>query len=181
MAKRKSIEQVLKEQGGIRLDLGCGDNKQPGFTGLDKRDLPEVDIVHDLEEFPYPLPDESCLMIMGTHIIEHIKPWLTLQMWDEFWRILKPGGQMALVTPYGQSEAYIQDPTHCNPYNAQTFQYWDWRYPLWEVYKPKPWITEEGFPIWRVNGNLEVIMNKVTEEDAKKIDKYYDPETLELL
>ena len=41
------------------LDLGCGDNKVEGAVGLDNIALPEVDIVHDLLSFPYPLKDEA--------------------------------------------------------------------------------------------------------------------------
>jgi len=160
-----TTDEVLKEKGGIRLDIGCGENKQKEFVGLDKRELPGVDIVHDLEVFPYPLPDECCLTIVGSHIIEHIKPWLTVQFFDELWRIMKTGGQLVLSTPYAGSRGYFQDPTHCNAFNQATFQYFDPRYPLYDVYKPNPWKIEKGFPVWQSNGNLEVIMEKIKSAD----------------
>ena len=155
------IEKILKEKGGIRLDIGCGENKQEGFVGMDKRALEGVDIVHDLEVFPYPLPDESCLCIVGSHIVEHIKPWLMIEFMDELWRIMKPLGQLALATPFGGSPGFWQDPTHCNGCNQATWQYFDSDYPLYEIYKPRPWRIEKGFPVWQTTGNMEVIMRKV--------------------
>lgn len=58
------------------LDIGCGENKQPGFVGLDVRDLPTVDIVHDIQQFPWPLPDESVTNAVCSHLVEHIPPFI---------------------------------------------------------------------------------------------------------
>lgn len=154
----------LSKHTGILLDIGCGDNKQKGFFGLDKRKLKDVDLVHDLEVFPYPLKDESCLTIVGSHIIEHIKPWLTIDFMNELWRIMKYDGQLALSTPYAGSTGYWQDPTHCNGINEATFQYFDPRFSLFDVYKPSPWRVEVGYPCWQVTGNLEILMRKVKDE-----------------
>ena len=165
-----NIEKLLEEKGGIRLDVGCGENCQNGFVGMDRRKLKGVDIVHDLEVFPYPLPDDCCLMIMGSHIVEHIKPWLFIDFMNELWRVMKPKGQLAIVHPYGANELFVQDPTHCNMVNAATWQYFDPRYPLWQIYKPKPWFIEKSFPHWQVTGLMEVVMEKLTEDDAKKVE-----------
>jgi len=150
---------------GILLDIGCGANKQRGFVGMDKRKLDGVDIVHDLEVFPYPLKDESCITIVGSHIFEHIKPWLTIDFMDELWRIMRPDGQLALVCPYGWSSGYIQDPTHCNPVNQATWQYFDPNYPLYQIYQPKPWEIQKGFPAYQITGNIEVLMRKAAIRD----------------
>jgi len=97
----------------IKLDVGCGNNKQPGFIGMDKRKLKGVDIVHDLESFPYPIPDNSCRIITASHLVEHIKPWLMIDFMNELWRIMEPGGQLAFAYPYGVNSGFQQDPTHC--------------------------------------------------------------------
>jgi len=149
---------------GILLDIGCGENKHPFFLGMDKRPLPNVDIVHDLEVFPYPLPDESCITILGSHIVEHIKPWLMLDFMNELWRILKVGGQLALSMPYGVNSFFVQDPTHCNPCNERTWQYFDPDYPLYQIYKPRPWQIERGFPAYQQNGMMEVVLRKRSEQ-----------------
>ena len=155
----RRIRQLLKRHNqGIKLDLGCGENKQPGFIGMDLRKLKNVDIVHNVEKFPFPFPDESCSIVLASHLIEHIKPWLMLKLMDEVWRIMKTGGQFWLALPYALSFGFCQDPTHCNPCNEATWTYFDPEYPLYEVYRPRPWRIERN--IFQFNGNMEVILEK---------------------
>lgn len=151
----------VHRKGGILLDIGAGESRRRGFVTMDKRPLEGIDIVHDLEDFPYPLKDKSCLTIVGSHIIEHIKPWLMLDFMDELWRILKLDGQLALSLPYGISRGFQQDPTHCNACNEATWQYFDPRFTLYQIYKPRPWEVEVGFPQYQINGNMEVVLRKV--------------------
>jgi SAM-dependent methyltransferase len=120
--------------------------------------------VHDLEVFPYPIEDGICDTVVGSHIYEHIKPWLSIDFMNELWRILKVDGQLALSMPYGWSKGFIQDPTHCNPANEATFQYFDPRFPLYQIYQPKPWEIEKGYPAYQINGNMEILMRKVAED-----------------
>ena len=69
------IDKKLEEYNrGICIDIGCGQDKQKGFFGIDRAAFPGVDLVWDLEHFPYPLPDACASVIMGSHIIEHINP-----------------------------------------------------------------------------------------------------------
>ena len=145
----------------IKLDIGCGPTKPEGFVGLDKKEGPGVDIVHDLEVFPYPLPDDCCLEIRGSHIIEHIKPWLTINFMNELWRIMILGGQLTLTTPIAGSNEYWQDPTHCNGCVPKTFEYFDPRYSLYMVYEPKPWQIEQGFPIYKTYSTIKVMLGKI--------------------
>jgi hypothetical protein len=153
---------------GMLLDIGSGEIKRNGFVRLDKRPLDGVDIVHDLEVFPYPIDEESCLTILASHIIEHIKPWLFIEVMDELWRIAKTKAQLAISMPYGYSDGYLQDPTHCNSCNHATWQYFDPRFPLYNVYKPKPWEIERGFPQWQANGNMEVMLRKINDETTNE-------------
>jgi len=70
---RSAQTQALLATRFVKLDLGCGDNKQGAdWIGMDYRPLPGVDIVHDLELFPYPLPDQSVDLVMASHVLEHI-------------------------------------------------------------------------------------------------------------
>ncbi len=143
------------------LDLGCGSNKQPGFIGMDKRAVSGVDIIHDAEVFPYPLEDESCAVVMASHLLEHIKPWYTIDLFNEIWRILEPGGLFLAVVPYATSFGMMQDPTHCNFFNEATFYYFCPDHPscLYYIYEPKPWKEEKLF--WNPQGNIEVALRKM--------------------
>jgi len=143
----------------MKLDLGCGEYKLEGFIGMDKRNLDIVDIVHDIEEFPYPIDDESCDEIEASHIMEHIKPWLTIDVFNELWRIMKSGCMLHVSVPYAGSPQYWQDPTHCNGFIPTTFEYFDSRSSLWGVYKPKEWEIQQGYPKFS-NANLECLLMK---------------------
>jgi len=123
----------------MKLDVGCGFNKQDGYTGIDKQDRDGVDIVHDLEVFPWPIEDESCEHLYCSHIAEHIKPWLQMDFFNECWRVLKMEHQMQLNVPYAGSYPEAQDPTHCTTWNEITWLYFVKGTPFWDMYRPKPW------------------------------------------
>jgi SAM-dependent methyltransferase len=74
--KETDLSALLKKKNqGIKLDIGCGANKQgPDWVGIDYRAMPGVDIVHDLTKFPWPLPDESVSLAASSHVFEHISP-----------------------------------------------------------------------------------------------------------
>lgn len=158
---------LLVTKSGISLDIGCGANKQgEDWVGLDIRELPGVDIVQDFQEFPWPLPDECANRAIASHVVEHINPanFGFIKFMDEVWRIMKPGGKLAVITPHAWSSGYVQDPTHVNPCNEATFGYFDPFMPryggLWGIYQPKPWrITHIN---WNYATNIEAILVKRT-------------------
>lgn len=154
-------EKMKKLSKGILLDFGCGELKQgPHWTGMDKRKLPGVDIVHDLEKIPYPFEDESVMTCIASHVLEHLNPKLTIDIFNEMWRIMKVGGQWVIAVPYAGSHGYHQDPTHCNPFNETTFEYFDPEVNpvLYNIYKPKPWKLARCD--YQVTGNMEVVLEK---------------------
>lgn len=74
MNKSADIQQLIAAKGGIKLELGGGNNPNPGFINFDVLPLEKVDIVWDIERTPWPLPDESVLQIVASHVLEHINP-----------------------------------------------------------------------------------------------------------
>lgn len=170
MMKRPGIEEILKlNQLGVKIDLGGGGNPQPGFINVDIRDLPGVDIVQDLQKFPWKIPSECASLVMASHLVEHINPadGIFLKFMDEVWRLLKPDGKFMIATPYAGSPGYWQDPTHCNGCNEATWAYFD---PLeaggylYRIYKPKPWKIE--FSSWSMVGNMEIVLVKRREDKS---------------
>lgn len=160
--KDRKIQDLLKQSSGIRLDIACGGNKQPGFVGIDVRPLETVDIIHDLEVYPWPLPDACVLTAVCSHFVEHINPakFGIVNFFNEVWRILKVGGQLAIVTPHGLSQGYRQDPTHTKAWDEATFCYFDPLHPsgLWGIYQPKPWMVQDLF--WSPDANIEAVLVK---------------------
>lgn len=169
--QRKKVKKLLKKKSGIRLDIGCGGNKQKGFVGLDLRDLPGVDIVWNCEEFPWPIPDDKVLVAIASHLVEHINPHGGgfIRFMDEVWRIMQPGGQFMIAAPHGSSQGYLQDPTHCNQVNEATWAYFDpiinkQPSPLFKIYMPKPWKIEHLH--WSPAGNMEIALRKRIEDKS---------------
>ena len=75
MNSRPSLKDLLASKNqGVKIDLGGGASPQPGFVNIDFRDLPEVDVVHNLELFPWPFPDACANLVMASHLLEHINP-----------------------------------------------------------------------------------------------------------
>lgn len=181
--RSRSIQDLLKSKSGIHLDLGGGANPQPNFVNIDVRDLPEVDIVHDLTVYPWPLPDECCNLVMASHLVEHINPadFGFVKFMNEVWRICKPGASFMIAAPYGFSPGFIQDPTHCNPVNETTFAYFD---PLnisrlWHIYKPKPWYYRDVRfdTMWGIEVGLK--KHSESEDEWEQERKKWGPKGLE--
>lgn len=162
----------MKLNKGIMLDIGCGANKNEGWTGLDIRPLPGVDIVWDINKHPWPIDEATVLTALASHLVEHIPPvaigpegtWFPfIEFMNEVWRILVPGGQLAIVVPYATSPGFSQDPTHINQCNEHTWFYFDpdpgrGRVSLWSIYKPLPWKIEKLY--WDPAFNMEVLLRK---------------------
>jgi hypothetical protein len=115
----------------LKLDLGCGHNRQVGFVGVDCIVLPEVDMVLNLLEFPWPWKDGEVDEIFCSHFIEHIPhraygdhgPDPFFMFFDEVWRVLKVGGQAKFIAPYYSSMRAWQDPQHCRAISDATGLY----------------------------------------------------------
>ena len=56
----------------MKVNLGCGNKILRGWVNLDKYDVYPVDVVHDLETFPYPFETGSCTEILMNHVLEHL-------------------------------------------------------------------------------------------------------------
>ena len=82
---------------------------------------------------------------------------------NEVWRVMKVGGEFAIVVPHGRSDGFLQDPSHCNAINEARWAYFDPFEPntqglLWNIYKPKPWRIKHL--TWSPDANIEVVLVK---------------------
>lgn len=150
----RRIQQLLAKKKTVRLDIGCGAHKNaPDCVGIDVRPLPGVDIVHDIEEPPWPLPDDCARVAFMSHVFEHLTPRKVFGFMAELHRVMEHDGQVLISGPYGVEFRFVQDPTHQRPVNEATFCYWDKLHPsgLWEVYEPPVFHLEsfEVFPAGR--------------------------------
>jgi SAM-dependent methyltransferase len=171
-ATQEKIDLMVKKMGGIKLDVGAGDNIQAGFIGMDMRPTKNADIVHNAEVVPYPLPDEICHIIICSHLVEHLNPAKMIDIMNEWWRLLKEGGQLWLSMPYAGSFGFWQDPTHIKTWNEATATYFDPSQFLFNIYKPKPYKIIRND--WFQGGNLEVVLEKLPEAHGIATPQGYD-------
>ena len=123
----------------IKLDICCGKYKYEDFTGMDVRDVEGVDIVHDVQSFPWPLEDNSCIAVLMRLSWSCIEPKYRVQLMDEIWRITAPDGKIQIIDQYYKGDRAHHDPTCYSCPNEWTFLYFDPRHAKYSVYEPKPW------------------------------------------
>jgi SAM-dependent methyltransferase len=103
------------------LDVGCGINKFPGSIGIDRNPRTRADVLCDLDHFPYPLRDNSFQSLRAVHVIEHVSD--VIRAMEEFHRLVRPGGQVLIVTPHYTDFSSFCDPTHKWHLNSFSFRY----------------------------------------------------------
>jgi predicted SAM-dependent methyltransferase len=127
----------------LKLDIACGSKKQPGFTGVVIAPIPGVDVVHDLEQFPWPFQDDSVDEVHCAHYIEHTTD--LIRFIDELHRIMKPGATAKLIAPYYTSIRCWQDPTHKRAISENTFAYFH-----------KPWRDTNGLDHYAIKSHFDL-------------------------
>ena len=175
----KGTRSLLTKRKLSFVDIGCGGNKQnKDWFGIDYRKLPGVDLVQDLEKFPWAIPSESFDTGLASHVVEHINPshGIFISWMNEVWRILKPGADFLIGAPYATSPGMFRDPTHCNFVNEETWTYFDpddqfYHGGLYGIYSPLPWKIKIN--TWHSNGNIEVVLTKRDIIPQYKVDTEY--------
>lgn len=90
---------------GLRLNLGCGHVPLEGYINVDRRALPGVDIVAEVDELPFE-PGEVD-EIYSAHLLEHFpQEQLRRVLLPYFFGLLKEGGKLHTVVP--DAEAMIR-------------------------------------------------------------------------
>jgi methyltransferase family protein len=117
----------------LKLDLGCGTKKQPGFLGVDARAFPGVDVVADLRA-PWPWPDAGVEEVFSSHFLEHLTGPERIHFVNELYRVLRVGGKATLVVPSWSSARAYGDLTH----------QWPPVSPFWFFYLNKAWREKEA-------------------------------------
>lgn len=117
-----------------KLEIACGQNKQAGFKGIDIAG--DADIVHDLNEFPWPIKTGSVEEVFCAHYVEHIphyRPGWDRDGWwlffDELYRVMKKDATAQFIHPYVKHERAFWDPTHVRFIHETTWYYLsrEWR------------------------------------------------------
>jgi len=106
----------------FKLNLGCGREALNDYINVDIVDLKEVDIVHDLDKFPYPFLDNQFDEVRMKSIMEHLND--VQKTLEELWRICKPNAVITIRVPHFASLGAFVDPTHKRFFTYYSFDYY---------------------------------------------------------
>jgi len=165
------------------LDLGCGALKVEGAVGLDNIEIPGVDIIHDLLDFPYPIENESFNNIYLRHVIEHFHLNNLEKIFKECSRILIPGGLLQITVPHAFSVSGFTDPTHKQFFTFGSGDFWDSKYhksyyneinSYWNLKSTKcndvVWFDWKHYQLRYLDKLLSSIMKKRINRALKKVN-----------
>jgi len=96
----------------MRVELASGERPFDGYFHCDIRLLESTDLVCKVEELPF--ADDSVETLLASHIIEHFSYREIDRVLEEWYRILRPGGNILIITPnfayiaHGYAEGWMQ-------------------------------------------------------------------------
>lgn len=104
-----------------KLNLGCGKDIRKEYVNLDSIKLPGVDVIHDIEKFPWPFEDNTFNEVIANHVLEHIAD--LVKTMEEMHRVCAVDAIIKIRVPYFASPIYHTDPTHKRKFTYNTFEY----------------------------------------------------------
>lgn len=81
----------------MKLYVGCGDKRYPGYTGVDAVKRAGADIIAPADAIP--LKDNSVDEVLAVHLVEHVHFWEAPKLFAEWFRLLRPGGLVVVELP----------------------------------------------------------------------------------
>ena len=110
---------IANAECGLKLDIGCGKRKKPGFVGIDIDKNSDADIVCSALDLPF--EDSTVGEIHCSHFVEHLHPEEAQKFFDEMHRILKSDGTARLKIDRDWSEKRLltKDPEHKKRYSTE--------------------------------------------------------------
>lgn len=103
-----------------KLNLGCGSDIKKGYVNLDKSRTKGVDVVHDIDKYPWPFPNNRFEEVYARDCIEHVKD--LFRAMQEIHRILKNNAVVRLIVPYWHSSAAFY-PNHNYFFNIDSMKF----------------------------------------------------------
>jgi SAM-dependent methyltransferase len=126
----------------MKVNLGAGTDLLVGYVNHDITALPGIDIVHNLNQYPWPWADDSIAEIKMYDVLEHLDDFMKAM--EEISRVLAPGGRCHISVPYWNSWCAHADPTHKRGFHEITFRFFD---PESVYCQVRPYYTRARFKV----------------------------------
>jgi predicted SAM-dependent methyltransferase len=104
----------------VKVNLGCGDERLPGYIGLDILKRAGTDTICDLGG-SIPLADACVEHVRAKSLLEHVDQLESFLA--EVWRVLEPGGTFYVYVPHWSNPFFYSDYTHRRFFGLATFDY----------------------------------------------------------
>jgi len=101
----------------MKLNLGCGNKKLPGFVNCDSQSACNPDRIVDLESLPWPFEDSVADEVVLSHVLEHLgeSSKVYLGIIKELYRVCAPDAVVRIAVPHPRHDDFLTDPTHVRP------------------------------------------------------------------
>ncbi|HYF10032.1 MAG TPA: glycosyltransferase [Candidatus Paceibacterota bacterium] len=111
----------------MRLNLGCGYNKLPGYVNVDREESCAPDIIWDLASYPWPWQENSVDEIVFENSLQQLgqDPRAYLRLWQEVYRVGKPGALVRVTAPHWRSDVFLNDPLNVRPVTPEGLAMFD--------------------------------------------------------
>jgi hypothetical protein len=125
-----------------KLHIGAGNEILEGWVNHDVAALPGIDVVHDLEAFPWVFEDNQFEEVRMINVLEHLTNMVKTM--EEIHRITAPDAKVTIRVPYWNSRDMATDPTHKVFFSEYSFDYFD---PSTRHGKERPYYSTARFRI----------------------------------
>jgi len=107
----------------IKINLGAGMSCRDGYVNVDAVAYDGIDVIHDLNEIPWPFDDCMAEEILALDVFEHLDNLIAVM--DECHRILAPDGRLKIRGPAHDSPRLWEDVTHRRAFTTKSFDHFD--------------------------------------------------------
>lgn len=121
-----------------KLNLGCGPDVRSTLQGWVSMDAfhPDPRVVkHDMARTPWPFLDGQFDYVYASHVLEHVpliyrerdgvQRDVLFDVMEELHRVLKPGGELHIIVPFGGRGMGYSNPQHYRQWRPDWLRWWD--------------------------------------------------------
>jgi SAM-dependent methyltransferase len=163
------VETIYKDK--KILDLGSGIDKISGAIRLDNNKEVKPDILHDLNNYPYPFENDQFDEIHLNNILLHLDDVFSTM--KEIHRIVKVDGKVIVKCAYFRSNYAYHFPGNKNHFTVNTFNFFDPEHLFFKKFK----YTKTKFDVEKIifNENFNSgLLKKLLTVFANKFPQIYE-------
>lgn len=95
----------------MKLNIGSGSKRIPGYLNIDNDAASNPDYVVDLEQDRFPFEDNSVDGVIAHHVLEHLGTGF-FHCVQELYRVCQHGTIIDVHVPHPRHDTFLIDPTH---------------------------------------------------------------------